>query len=278
MSEEPRFVSVDELSDNPLKMPPPYWRSGGASFHIEDALERLAELLHELMPIRAATDEKLDQFYEKYPDEETSESDAAMEELGGICDAFWEIEHKIKMKCELAILMAAIHAEETINQFCVFNLPKELVESLERLSPADKLTAAASHLNQRAVRSTAAYAAVAALSAWRNAFAHGHCVDRPVKTLRHNHLISPKDYPGVPDSVSEAIKHVDAYNRLAEYLAAISQNPYTSSTSDPDNFNDLLREVRKFRFEGGPMVYSVSIAGELPNIANSAGAKGRAAD
>jgi hypothetical protein len=278
MSEEPRFVSVDELPDNPLKMPPPYWRSGGASFHIEDALERLAELLHELIPIHVATDEKLDQFYEKYPDEKTSESDAAMEEFGEICDALWEIEHKIKMKCELAILMAAIHAEETINQFCVFNLPKEHVESLERLSPAEKLTAAASHLNQRAVRSTAAYAAVAALSAWRNAFAHGHCVDRPVKTLRHNHLISPKDYPGVPDSVSEAIKHVDAYNRLAKYLAAISQNPYTSSTSDPDNFNDLLREVRRFRFEGGPMVYSVSIVGKLPNKANSADAKGRAAD
>jgi hypothetical protein len=265
MSEEPRFVSVDELPDDPLKMPPPYWRTGGASFHIDDALVRVAELLHELIPIHAATDEKLDQFYTKYNDKKLTKSEAAMEEFAEISEALWEIEHKIKMKCELAILMAAIHAEETINQFCVFNLPKELVESLERLSPAEKLTAAASHLNQRAVRSTAAYAAVTALSAWRNAFAHGHCVDRPVKTLRHNHLIFPKDYPGVPDSVSDAIKHVDAYNRLAKYLAAKSQNPYTSSTSDAENFSDLLREVQRFKFEGGPMVYSVTLARKTPN-------------
>jgi len=161
--------------------------------------------------------------------------------------------------------MAAIHAEETINQFCVFNLPKELVESLERLSPAEKLTAAASHLSEKAIRSTAAYSAITALSAWRNAFAHGHCVDRPVKTLRHNHLISPKDYPGVPDSVAEVVKHIDAYNRLAKYLVAISKNPYTSSISDAENFTNLLREIKSFKFDGGPMVYSVSLAERPPN-------------
>lgn len=262
MTEEPKFVSVDELPDDPLKMPPPYWRSGGASFHIEDAISRLAELLHQLVPIHASTDKALEAFYVKYPSEDVAESDAAMEEFGDICDALWQIEHKIRLKCELAILMAAIYAEEKINQFCVFNLPKELVESLERLSPAEKLTAAASHLNQKAVRSTAAYAAVTALSVWRNAFAHGHCVDRPVKTLRHNHLISPKDYPGVPDGVEEVLKHISAFDRLSKYLAAISQNPYTSN---PESFSSLLTEVRKFNFQGGPMVYSVAIAGKTPN-------------
>jgi hypothetical protein len=266
MTEEPRFVSVDELPDNPLKMPPPYWRSGGASFHIEDALERLVELLHELMPIHTATDKKLDRFYEKYPDERSSDSDEAMEEFGDICDALWELEHNIKLKCQIAILMAAIDAEETINQFCVFNLPKELVESLERLSSAEKLTAAASHLNQRAVRSTAAYAAVRALSGWRNAFAHGHCVDRPVKTLRHNHLISPKGYPGVPESISDAVKHLEAYNKLAKYLAKISQNPYTASSSElEETIRDCLREIKKFAFEGGLQVYSITYCETSPN-------------
>lgn len=262
MIEEPKFVSVDELPDDPLKMPPPYWRSGGASFHIEHAMSRLSELLHELVPVHAATDKGLDVFYAKYPDESIAESDEAMEEFGDICDALWQIEHKIRMKCELAILMAAIYAEEKINQFCVFNLPKELVESLERLSPGEKLTAAANHLNQRVVRSTAAYAAVTALSAWRNAFAHGHCVDRPVKTLRHNHLISPKDYPGVPDSVEDVLKHISAFDRLAKYLATISQNAYTSSQ---ESFSGLLREVRRFKFQGGPMVYSVALADKTPN-------------
>lgn len=225
MNESSKFVSVDELPDDPLKMPPPYWRSGGASFHVEDALARLVELLHELLPIHASTDERLEQYYIKYPDEHEAESDTAMEEFGDICDSLWEIEHKIRMKCELAILMSAIHAEETVNQFCVFNLPKELVETLERLSPAEKFTAAASHLNQKQVRSTAAHSALTGLSGWRNAFAHGHCVDRPVKTLRHNHLISPKEYPGVPDSVASVLKHVGGYIRLAKYLTRVSKNP-----------------------------------------------------
>ena len=262
MSEEANFISVDQLPDDPLKMPPPYWRSGGAVFHIEDALLRLGEPLHQLVPIHGATEASLSEFYAKYPNEDVAESDAAMEEFGEICDALWQIEHKIRIKCELAILMAAIHAEETINRFCVFKLPKELVESLERLSPAEKLTAAASHLSQKNVRSTAAYAAVTALSAWRNAFAHGHCADRPVKTLRHKHLISPKEFPGVPDSIGDVQKYISAYDRLAKYLANISRNNYTS---DAENFSDLLREVRKFKFTGGPTVYSVALLPETPN-------------
>jgi hypothetical protein len=142
--------------------------------------------------------------------------------------------------------------------FCVFNLPKELVESIERLSPAEKLVAAASYLQQKAVRSTAAYAAISSLSGWRNAFAHGHCVDRPVKTLRHNHLISPEDYPGVPDSICNAVKHIEAYRKMAQYLAKISQNSYTASSSELDlTIRDCLREIKKFRFEGGPQVYSI---------------------
>jgi hypothetical protein len=257
MNESPKFVSVDELPDDPLKMPPPYWRSGGASFHVEDALSRLVELLHELLPIHARTAECLEQFYVKHPEKLAAEPD--MEEFGEICDLLWEMEHKIKMKCEIAILMAAIQAEETVNQFCVFNLPKELAETLERLSPAEKLTAAASHIKQKGVRSTAAYSSLSALSAWRNAFAHGHCVDRPVKTLRHNHLISPKEYPGVPDSVAGVLKHVGGYIKLAKYLARVSQNPYTSSGSEMVDFSSTLRAIERFRFTGGPMVYDISL-------------------
>lgn len=258
MNEKIRFVSVDELPGAPLNMPPPYWRNGGASFHIEDALERLAELLHELMPICAATHRNLDGFYKKYPDEKSLGSDDAMEEFGYICNTLWELEHKIKLKCQIAILMAAIHAEETINMFCVFNLPKELVESLERLSPAEKLTAAASHLKQRSIRSTAAYSAITVLSGWRNAFAHGHCVDRPVKTLRHNHLISPKDYPSVPDSIADVVKHLEAYKRLGKYLARISQNPYAASSGLEGTICDCLREIKKFAFKGDPQFYSIT--------------------
>lgn len=259
MDESPKFVSVDELPEDPLKMPPPYWRTGGASFQVEDALERLIELLHQLLPIHARTDELLQQHYVEYPAAEEAESDPAMDEFAELCDPLWEIEHKIKMKCELAMPMSAIHAEELINRFCVFNLPKELVETLEKLSPAEKLTAAASHRSEKRVRSTAAYRAMTELSAWRNAFAHGHCVDRPIKTLRHNHLISPNEYPGVPDSVASVVKHVSDYIQLVEYLARVSHNPYTSSPSEGEAFKDALRNLKRFRFRGDSMVYEVSL-------------------
>jgi hypothetical protein len=45
MIEEEPILTVDQLPDDPLKMPPPYWRSGGAIFHIQDALEELVVLL-----------------------------------------------------------------------------------------------------------------------------------------------------------------------------------------------------------------------------------------
>jgi hypothetical protein len=218
MDDDAKFVSVDKLPNDPLKMPPPYWRTGGAWFQIEDALARLLEMLHQLLPLHTRINNLLDQHYAKYPREEDNESDRAMQEFSDICDPLWELEHKIKMKCELVILMSAIETEETVNQFCVFNLPKELVETLEKLSPAEKLTAALSHLNKKKVRSTAMYNAVTELSAWRNKFAHGHCVDRPVKTLRHNHLISPNEYPGVPDSVANAVKYVSGYIKVVEHL------------------------------------------------------------
>jgi hypothetical protein len=164
------------------------------------------------------------------------------------------------MKCELAMLMSAIQTEEEINKFCVYSLPKELVETLEKLSPAEKLTAAISPPGEKKVRSTPAYCAVVALSAWRNAFAHGHCVDRPVKTLRHNHLISPDEYPGVPDNVTSVIKQVSGYMKLKEYLAQMSKNPYTASASEEDQtLKNLLYELRRFKFRGGPMVYDVSL-------------------
>jgi hypothetical protein len=259
MDEAPKFVSVDQLPDEPLGMPPPYWRSGGAWFQLEDALNFLVELLYTLLPIHAATNEQLELHSNKYPSQEEWDSDKATQEFGEICDPLWEIEHKIRMKCELAILMAAIQVEESVNRFCVFNLPKELVETLEKLSPAEKLTAAVSHLGGKRVRSTSAFGAVTELSGWRNAFAHGHCVDRPVKTLRHNHLISPDEYPGVPDSVANVSKYVGHYISVVEYLAKVSKNPYTSSASDADAFKGTMRELKRFIFDGGTMIYGVSL-------------------
>ncbi len=252
--------SVDQLPADPLRMPPPYWRSGGAIFQLEDGLQSLLELLRGLPELNGRTTQALDAHYQKYPRRRDSESDEAMEEFVTICDALWSLEHKITLKAQLVILMMAIQAEELINQFCVFNLPRELAETLERLSPAEKLTAAASALGRRRVRAESAFGAVTDLMSWRNAFAHGHCVDRPLKSLRHNHLISPEEYPGVPDSIAQMLRLAAGYTRLAEYIRRISKNSYTRGTDlNWREAQKALGQIEHYRFRGDPTAYEVDV-------------------
>ena len=78
MLEEERSLTVDQFPDDPLKMPPPYWRGGGAIFHIQDALEELVALLQKLIPFHADTKTRLNIYYENNPvynesDEEANE-------------------------------------------------------------------------------------------------------------------------------------------------------------------------------------------------------------
>jgi hypothetical protein len=242
-------------------MPPPYWRSGGAGFQIADALAVLTELLERLPNANLRTSEALEPHYARYRTFRASQSDTAMKQFGDICDELWRLEHRIILKTQLVNLMAAIQAEELINKFCVFNLPRELVETLERLSPPEKLTAGASFLGRRKVRATSAYGGALDLMSWRNAFAHGHCVDRPLKSLRHNHLISPDEYPGVPDSIAEMLKLTAGYTRLADYIRRISLNPYTRrASSDWQEALEKLRIVGRYKFSGSRMVYDVTYA------------------
>ena len=83
--------------------------------------------------------------------------------------------------------------------FCVFNLHRDIAETIEKLSVQEKLLVASGVMGKHDVKSEAVYERAGKLNRWRNAFAHGHCVDRPVKSLRHNHLIDPDEYPGVPN-------------------------------------------------------------------------------
>lgn len=254
-----RARSVDQLPADPLRMPPPYWRSSGASFQLTDALSILVELLKGLPEVNARTTKALDAHYKQFPTLRASQSDEAMEKFGDICDELWELEHIIILKTQLIVLMTAIQVEELINKFCVFNLPRELVETLERLSPAEKLTAGVSALGRRKVRATPAYGAIIELMGWRNAFAHGHCVDRPLKSLRHNHLISPDEYPGVPDSIALMLKLTADYTRLADYIRRISINPYTRGVDlDWQEALNLLQDIARYRFSGGRSVYEVA--------------------
>src|SRR5262245_43026845 len=90
--DEDRIVSVDQLPDNPLKMPPPYWSSCSAIFHVEEALRELEQLLQQLVPIHAKTEVQLDEYYEKHPEENPSEE--VLEEFADITAELTDIEHR----------------------------------------------------------------------------------------------------------------------------------------------------------------------------------------
>jgi len=154
MSIEPeRFLSVDQLPDDPMKMPPPYWRGSGAIFHLSDALQELECLLHQLIPVHADTESRLEKHFEKYPEQDDDEE--AQEEFADIADSLWALEHKMKLKAELACLMSAIQSEDDLNRFCVFNLHKDIAESIEKLSPAEKLLVASAASGSIGVKGTA---------------------------------------------------------------------------------------------------------------------------
>lgn len=168
---EEEIVRVEDLPQDPLAMPPPYWRSSGAIFHVLAALESMPKLLSKLPQELEQADRELEEHYKKHPDDH--ESDGALEEFGNICQALWELEHAIKLDAERAILMASIAAEDEVNMFCVFNLQEDIAETIEKLSPPEKLLVASATLGRHGLKGTDVYEKARKLSAWRNAFAHG---------------------------------------------------------------------------------------------------------
>jgi len=246
-----RIITLDQIPDDPLKMPPPYWRSGGAIFHILDSLTDLPELLSNLLIVHESTEIQLNEYYERHPNEPSSDDE--LQEFGEICDDLWELEDKVKAKAELAILMSAIQGEDFINRFCIFNVHKDISESIESLSPAEKLLIASAAVGEKSTKGTAVYEAIKKLSTWRNAFAHGHCVDRPTKSLRHNHLISPSQYPGVPDTLAKMQELIGCFIKIDEYLRSISVNPYIAGKSvEVEEIKEQLKEISAFKFIVSP--------------------------
>jgi hypothetical protein len=251
-----RFVDVGALPDEPLSMPPPYWRSSSAIFHVRAALRSLPILLARLVKVHAHTDSQLGVYFAKHP-QEPADDDG---DFGGICEKLWDLEHRIKLATEVACFMSAIVAEDMLNRFCVYNLHKDLAEPLESLAPADKLVVAAAAVGKPGARQSPAFEALKKLYSWRNAFAHGHCTDRPTKSLRHNHLIPPKEYPGVPSSIEELRRLVGGLVRIEGYLCSISRNPYTSrSSSEVSEIQALLKKMEKYQFVGNNTIYQITV-------------------
>ena len=190
--------------------------------------------------------------------EYNSDDEEALQEFSDITNDLSLHEHRIKLKTDIACLMSAIEAEDQINRFCVFNLHRDIAESIEKLSPPDKLLIASAAIGKPSVKGNSVFEAARRLAGWRNAFAHGHCVDRPTQSLRHNHLIPPDEYPGVPSSLTEMRELVGAYIRISDYLSAISTNPYTAGKYEGVEYiRELLTRVSKYRFHGNNYVYNV---------------------
>lgn len=238
-------TSVKELPNDPFMMPPPYWRSSGSIFQLVSSLEDLCVSLRQLREVLPRVSDQLNYYYEQYPEP----NDDELEEFGDITEPLWEVEHKISSKCDLAIFMSAIVAEDLINQICVYNLHKDVSESIEKLSPPEKLLIASAIMTGDSVKGKKPYESLKSLNSWRNSYAHGHCVDRPTKSLRHNHLISPEFYHSIPLSIKEMTEKVKGYLIVSNYVRSISINEYTSGTSYYDNeVEEYLSQINKYEF------------------------------
>jgi hypothetical protein len=252
-------VSVDELPDDPLLMPPPYWRSSAALFHVKHALGELERRMKRLPPLLDRTSHELVDFYGRYKTK--SEREAASDEHWKIVSRPLGIEHLIRLSCEVISLMSAIAAEDSVNCFCVFNLHKHIAESIEKLSMPEKLLVACTAVGASEAKGATAFESARRLVSWRNAFAHGHCVDRPTKSLRHNHLISPSEYWSVPAVFKEAFLHSGDYLTIRDYLRSKSLNPFLRSPNlDDEEIRRSLRRLSRYKFTGPNEHYRINVA------------------
>ncbi len=209
------IVSLDELPDDPLGMPPPYWRSGGGIFHVQASVSEIAD---KLLPNLVSANEAWQAVQDDVDPEADIEGDESPypEEL----DVLTDVESEITRLSDLAIFMAAIEAEDAINEFAVFNIHKDAAEAIEKLSPPDKLILVSALVGATPVKGTAAFEAIRKLTTWRNAAAHGHYVDRPTSGLRKNHLINPEEFPSVPVMISELQSRLGDYFRVKDICRA----------------------------------------------------------
>jgi hypothetical protein len=63
--DEEKIVTVDQLPDDPLKMPPPHWRGGGV-FFTSNMLFGISKRCCRNLPVHAETERRLDQHFAKY--------------------------------------------------------------------------------------------------------------------------------------------------------------------------------------------------------------------
>jgi hypothetical protein len=81
-----------------------------------------------------------------------------------------------------------------------------------------------------------------------------------VKSLRHNHLISPEHYPGVPSAVADTREMTEAFLAISRYLRSISLNEYTAmDSSENAELDELLLDLGRYSFVGDEDIYEVTV-------------------
>ncbi|MBF8962322.1 hypothetical protein I0P70_03600 [Pontibacter sp. FD36] len=244
-------MNSDQTPVNHLKMPPPYWRSSLVNYQLVDAIKELVNYLEAFLYVHP----KAEQEYEIYCQENYAKLKGKISketelEIWSILEPQWYIEQKIKLKCELAIFMSSIHLEDKLNKMIVYNLDNDVAEVVEKLSPPEKLQLLAISLTNKSIKSKSPYEGIRMLTSWRNKYAHGHCTDRPSKTLRHNHLFENINETSVPKEISLVIKSLNHYLNISAYLREISLNDYTKIVSEEDiEIKNFLNEIGKYHFK-----------------------------
>ncbi len=257
-AQEEKIVRIDQLPDDPLAMPPPFWRNTGAANHIHAALVEMKNCLAELIPIHQRTEKELRDYYARYPEGDPADED--LEKFSEITSGLYLCEVQIMMKSEVAILMSAIEMEDILNRFCVYNLHKNIAEAIESMSPSEKLAIAVAIAVGKNIKGDNVYAVTKKLSQWRNAFAHGHCTDRPTDSLRKNHLIHPDQYWSLHSVLTDTKTFVESMIIVSDYLSSISVNKYLHRSSmEILQIRSLLRHIGSYHIDGSGSVYSITM-------------------
>lgn len=250
-----KFIEVGQLPENPFEMPPPYWRSPGIILQLTISLEELCYLLRSLLELHPKIEGLISEYFERNPNPDDDNP-----EFGNIRDPLWRLEANITLKSELVVFMAGIDSEDHLNRIITYNLHKDIADSIEKLSPPEKLLIISANLTGKSIKGFRPYEVIKKLSGFRNLYAHGHCTDRPIKTLRHNHLISPEEHPSVPKAIDFMVEQLKGYLDLANYLQKISKNDYTASGSTHDDeIQKYLNKIKRyyFSYRGEGQIYSL---------------------
>jgi len=248
------------MTDDPLKMPPPFWQDCEAIDQLIRALQEIEPLLDALSAEIDETESMLDEYDRKSDNSGCGNNDN--KEFNKIMRAYCFLVYSIVSRVDLSILMAAITIETLLNKFCVYNFPKDLVEPLEKLNPPEKLCVASAIINPPGAKSLAAHGAAKEFSKWRNNYAHGHCVGQNAKGLYENHLrLTPVSAleRQAPQMIKLLQNMIRGFLQIYDYLSEITRNDYVVSEDKEDILliRELINKISKYKFTGQSYPYEI---------------------